>query len=175
MNFNKRSLEMTTGNHNTETPTISAASSPVGQELIITRIIDAPRDLVFKAWTDPKQVAKWWSPKYFTNPVCELDVRPGGAILIHMAGPDGTVYPMKGMYQEIVEPERLVFASSAVEDDAGNPALETLSTVTFEDQGGKTQLTLRVAVVRSTSAAEWALAGMEEGWNQSLDKLVEQV
>ena len=104
-----------------------------------------------------------------------LDVRPGGAILIHMAGPDGVVYPMKGMFHEIVEPERLVFASSAVEDEEGNPQLETLSTATFDDQGGKTKLTLRVAVVRSTPAAEWALAGMEEGWNQSLDKLTEEV
>jgi uncharacterized protein YndB with AHSA1/START domain len=166
---------MTTGNHSTETPSMQSASSPVGRELIITRIIDAPRELVFKAWTDPEQLAKWWGPKYFTNPLCELDLRPGGPILIHMAGPDGVIYPMKGMFQEIVAPERLVFSSSALEDEAGNAQMEALSTVTFEDQGGKTKLTLQEVVVRSTPAAEWALSGMEEGWNQSLDKLAEEV
>jgi Activator of Hsp90 ATPase homolog 1-like protein len=69
------------------------------QELVLTRVFDAPRELVFKAWTDPKCVAQWWRPRGFTNPVCEVDVRPGGAIRIHMRGPDGTVYPMTGVYQ----------------------------------------------------------------------------
>jgi len=69
------------------------------QELVLTRVFDAPRELVFKAWTDPKHVAQWWGPHGFTNPVCELDLRPGGAILIHMRGPDGVVYPMTGTYQ----------------------------------------------------------------------------
>ncbi len=77
---------------------------------MITRTFDSPRELVFKAWTDPKHVTQWWGPHGFTNPVCELDVRPGGAIRIHMRGPDGTVYPMTGTFHEVVEPERLVFA-----------------------------------------------------------------
>jgi uncharacterized protein YndB with AHSA1/START domain len=67
------------------------------QELVLTRVFDAPRELVFKVWTDPKHLARWWGPRGFTNPVCELDLRPGGAILIHMRGPDGTVYPMTGV------------------------------------------------------------------------------
>jgi len=66
------------------------------QQLVLTRVFDAPRELVFKVWTDPKHVARWWGPHRFTNPVCELDLRPGGAILIHMRGPDGVVYPMTG-------------------------------------------------------------------------------
>ena len=65
-------------------------------EFVITTIINAPRALVFKAWTDPKQMAQWWGPKGFTNPVCEMDVRPGGAHRIVMRGPDGTDYPIKG-------------------------------------------------------------------------------
>ena len=65
------------------------------REVTITRIIDAPRELVFKAWTDPKHMAQWWGPRYFTNPICEMDVRPGGAILIHMRGPDGVIYPIE--------------------------------------------------------------------------------
>lgn len=153
----------------------SPATKSTERELVITRIFDAPRELVFKAWTDPKHVAQWWGPKDFTNPVCELDVRPGGALLIHMRGPDGVVYPMKGVFHEIAEPERLVFTSSAFEDEAGNPQLEVLNTVTFVEQGGKTKLTLRAVVVRSTPEVAAALAGMEEGWNQSLDKLAEHL
>src|SRR5437016_584736 len=113
MNFNKRSKKMTQTNPSTETTPISSQLPSNKREVVITRIFDAPRELVFKAWTDPKHMAQWWSPKWFTNPVCELDVRPGGAILIHMAGPDGVVYPMKGVFQEIVAPQRLVFISSA--------------------------------------------------------------
>lgn len=141
------------------------------RELVITRILDAPRELVFKAWTDPEHVARWWGPQNFTNPVCELDVRPGGALRIDMRGPDGTVYPGGGMFHEVVPPERLVFTTDGLADELGNPQLEVLNTVTFEDQGGKTRLTLRAVVVKSTPAADGSLAGMEVGWSQSLDKL----
>ncbi len=146
------------------------AAMPV---LVITRVFDAPRELVFKAWTDPKHMAQWWGPKGFTNPVCELDARPGGAIRIDMRGPDGVVYPMKGVFHEIVEPERLVFTSTAFEDEEGNPKLQVLNTITFAEQGGKTKLTLQAVVVRSAPEVAAALAGMEEGWKQSLDKLAE--
>ncbi len=143
------------------------------RELIITRVFDAPRELVFKAWTDPKHVAQWWGPKDFTNPVCELDVRPGGAILIHMRGPDGVVYPMKGVFHEIAPPERLVFTTSAFEDEAGNPQLEDRTTVTFAEHDGKTKLTVQAVVTKAAPAVEGALAGMEAGWNESLDRLAE--
>ena len=143
--------------------------------LVITRIFDAPRELVFKAWTDPKRLAQWWGPKGFTNPICELDVRPGGAIRIDMTGPDGVVYPTKGVFHEIVEPERLVITTSAFEDEDGNPQLEVLNTVTFTEHNGKTKLTLRAVVVKSAPAVAAALAGMEEGWSQSLDRLAEEL
>ena len=143
------------------------------RELVTTRIFDAPRDLVFKAWTDPKQAAQWWGPRGFTSPVCGMDPRPGGAILIHMRGPDGVVYPMKGEFREIVEPERLVFTSSTLEDEEGNPQLEALNTVTFTEHEGKTTLTLHVVVVKAAPAAQGALAGMDTGWSQTLDKLAE--
>src|SRR5260370_12893331 len=77
------------------------------QELVLTREFDAPRELVFKVWTDPKHVAQWWGPRGFTNPVCELDLRPAGAILIHIRGPDGTLYPMTAVYPECWEHQRL--------------------------------------------------------------------
>ena len=145
------------------------------RELVITRTFDAPRELVWKTWTDPKHVAQWWGPKDFTNPVCELDVRPGGAILIHMRGPDGVVYPMKGEFNEIVPPERLVMTNGAVEDEAGNPQLVVVTTVTFAEHEGKTTLTMQAVVTKAAPEAEGALAGMEEGWNQSLDRLANYV
>ena len=142
-------------------------------QVLITRIFDAPRELVFKAWTEPKHMAQWWGPNYFTNPVCEMDVRPGGAILIHMQDPDGVVYPMKGVFHEIVEPERLVFTSSAFEGEEGSSLLEAINTITFENQAGKTKLTVHAVVTKAEPGVEGALAGMEEGWTQSLDKLAE--
>jgi uncharacterized protein YndB with AHSA1/START domain len=158
-----------------ETQSAASAAAQAPRELVITRIFDAPRDLVFKAWIDPTHLAQWWGPKYFTNPVCEVDARPGGSLLIHMAGPDGTVYPMRGVFNELIEPERLVFTAIAIEDEEGNVHLETRTSVTFEDDGGKTKLTMHALVTRATPAAEGALAGMEEGWNQSLDSLDEYI
>ena len=148
----------------------SAATNAVEGELVITRDFDAPRSLIFKAWVDPKYLAHWWGPHGFTNPVCELDVRPGGGIRIHMRGPDGTVYPMTGVYQEIVESEQLVFTSAAL-DEKGKPLFEVLNTVTFAEQGGKTTLTTQARVVKSTAGAAPYLKGMEAGWTQSLERL----
>lgn len=158
---------MTLANHSTQTP---ASDQP---NVTLERIIDAPRELVFKAWTDPELVAQWWRPKYFTTPVCELDVRPGGAIRIHMRGPDGTVFPMKGEFVEIVPPQHLVMTNRAFEGEAGNFLLEQITTVTFAEYEGKTKLTVRAAITKSAPEAAGALAGMEEGWNQSLDNLEE--
>jgi uncharacterized protein YndB with AHSA1/START domain len=143
------------------------------QELVLTRVFDAPRELVFKAWTDPQRVAQWWGPRCFTNPVCELDVRPAGAIRIHMRGPDGTVYPMTGVYQ-VVEPERIVFTSAAL-DAEGNPLFEVLTTVTFVEQDGKTKQTLHARVIKRTAEAAPYLKGMEAGWTQSLERLAESL
>ncbi|HWR84286.1 MAG TPA: SRPBCC domain-containing protein [Candidatus Deferrimicrobium sp.] len=146
------------------------AANAGAQDLVVTRVFDAPRRLVFKVWTDPKHVAQRWGPHEFTNPVCELDVRPGGAIRIHMRGPDGTIYPMTGGYQEMIEPERLVLWCAAL-DEKGNTLFEVLSTITLAEQGGKTTLTLVTHVVNKTAQAAPYLAGMEAGWNQSLERL----
>jgi len=144
-------------------------------ELTITRVFDAPREMVFRAWTDPKQLQRWWGPKDFTNPVCEVDVRQGGAIRIHMRAPDGKVYPMIGRYVEVVEPERLVFLSSAL-DASGDPLFEILNVVTFAEEGdGKTKLTLHAKVSGAKPEATPHLAGMEIGWNMSLDRLADRL
>jgi uncharacterized protein YndB with AHSA1/START domain len=140
------------------------------REVTITRLFDAPRALVFKAWTDAAQLAQWWGPKGFTNPVCEIDARVGGALRIHMRAPDGSIYPMKGEIREIVAPERLVFTNIAV-DAAGRHLLEGLTTVTFADQGGKTKLTLRTQAKAVVEYAAAYIEGMEAGWTQSIDKL----
>jgi len=139
-------------------------------ELITTRVFDAPRELVFQAWTDPERLARWWGPKGFTNPVCEVDVRPGGAIRIHMRAPDGTVYPMTGVFREVSEPEKLVFTSSAL-DQNGQPMFEILNTVTFAAEGDTTKLTVHARVTNPKPGAAQHLAGMEQGWSLSLDRL----
>ncbi len=144
------------------------------QELITTRVFDAPREVVFRAWTDPERLKRWWGPKDFTNPVCEVDVRTGGAIRIDMRAPDGAVYPMTGAFIEIVEPERLVFTSAAL-DKQGEPLFEVLNTVTFAEEGGKTKLTLHASVSKVRGEAAPHLAGMEQGWSQSLDRLATEV
>ena len=141
-------------------------------QFVFNRIFNTTTDATFKAWTDADQVAIWWGPKDFTNPVCKLDVRPGGKIHIDMTGPDGVVYPMGGTFHE-VDTEQLVFTSTAFKDEQGNSALEVLNTVTFAEVNGKTKLRLQTNVVKATPEAEEALTGMEDGWNQSLFKLQE--
>ena len=144
------------------------------REVVITRIFDAPRALVFKAWIDPKHLKRWWGPAVFTNPVCEVDARVGGAWRIVMRSPDGIDYPCGGVYREIVEPERLVFTNIATDKD-GNPILDGLTTVTFADQGGKTKLTLTTRAVALVEYAAAYLQGMEAGWTQSLESLAEEL
>lgn len=139
-------------------------------DLVMTREFDAPRELVFKAWTDAKQTAQWWGPKGFTNPVCELDVRVGGAIRIHMRAPDGVVYPMTGVFEEIDDPERLIFVSSAL-DDKGKSMFDIRNVVSFVEQRGKTLLTVQARVIAATAQAPQYLQGMEMGWAQMLDRL----
>ena len=136
----------------------------------IRRVFDAPRALVWRAWTDPRIMAQWFGPRTFTTPVCELDVRVGGALRIVMHGPDGNDYPMKGEFREVVPPERLVFSNIAIDKD-GNHLLEGETTVILEEQDGKTMLTLHTCAVGLVPIAPQMLAGMETGWRQSLDKL----
>jgi uncharacterized protein YndB with AHSA1/START domain len=140
-------------------------------EVSLTRRIAAPPELVFRAWTDAKHLAEWWGPKGFTNPVCQADARVGGAIRIHMHAPNGVVYPMTGRFVEIERPHRLVFATAAI-DEEGEPMFEVLNTVTFTAVSGGTEISLVARVTSTTPAAPQFLAGMSQGWSQSLDRLV---
>ena len=152
-------------------------TKPAERELVITRVFDAPRDLVWKAWTEVEQVKRWWGPKDFTAPACTLDLRVGGRYLFCMRGPDGKDYWSTGVYREIVPPGRLVYTDSFADPD-GNvvPAsyygmddmpLEMLVTVTLEERDGKTTMTLRHAGFPAGTMREMAGAG----WNESFDKM----
>jgi uncharacterized protein YndB with AHSA1/START domain len=155
------------------------------QDFVISRVFDAPRALVWRTWTEPKQLARWWGPKAVTNPVCQLDVRPGGAHRIVMRMPDGIEYPISGVYREVVPPERLVMTMDCAEHPEAwhdqikpnrgpgekNPAGVLLQTITFEDLGGKTKLTVRTKFQSLAIRDAMLKMGMNEGWSQSLDRL----
>jgi uncharacterized protein YndB with AHSA1/START domain len=149
---------------------MTAAGQYGERTVVISRVLDAPRALVWQAWTDPAMLAQWFGPKGFTNPVCELDARVGGALRIVMRALDGAEYPMEGVFREVVPPARLVFSKIAVDKD-GNRLLEGETSVTFAEHDGKTTLTLTTHAVGLVPIAQQMLAGMEAGWTQSIDKL----
>jgi uncharacterized protein YndB with AHSA1/START domain len=155
-------------------PERKPAADEVPSELHLRRFFAAPRQLVFDAWTKPEMVREWWGPKCFTNPVCEMDARAGGEILIHMQGPDGTVYPMTGRFVELYPPYRFHFTSGPVDKD-GQQVFEVWTSVFFEEVEGGTEVVLDVHVTKSTPEAAFYLKGMREGWSQSLEKLAEFV
>jgi uncharacterized protein YndB with AHSA1/START domain len=150
----------------------SAAESPAsGREIVIARVLNFPRELVFTAWTDPKHARHWWGPTGFRITTHAADIKPGGAWRFTMHGPDGTDYPNKIVFIEIVKPERMVYKHTG-DKDPDPEAFET--TVTFEEQGGKTKLTMR-AVFASAEARNLVVEkyGAIEGGNQTLDRLTE--
>jgi uncharacterized protein YndB with AHSA1/START domain len=142
----------------------------------LTRLINAPLERVWLAWTDPEQLRQWWGPQGVTNPTCEWEARPGGKIhIVMLAGPDlgelaGQEWPMTGEMLEVVPQQKLVFMSSAIVD--GQAVLDARQTVTFEAKGDQTELRVEIEVVRTTPEAAGPLSGMEMGWNQQLDKLI---
>jgi len=147
------------------------------KELTLTRMFDAPRELVWKYWTDQELVAQWWGPLGVTNPTCEWDAQRDGNIhIVMLAGEEmgpyaGQEWPMTGNFEDVQEPEKLVYSSNAIVND--KEVLTTKNTITFEEQDGKTKMTAHILVTKTTPEAEGPLAGMEQGWNQQLDKLVE--
>ena len=160
----------------------SSATKATERELVITRIFDAPRELVFKAWTEPEQLMRWWGPTDFTSPVCKIDLRVGGKYLFCMRSPEGQNYWSTGVYGEIVKPERLVCTDSFA-DEEGNvvPAthygmgsdipVELQVTVTLEEYDGKTRMILRHVGIPAGEMSDMTCAG----WNESFDKLAESL
>ncbi|MGH7024704.1 MAG: SRPBCC family protein [Caulobacteraceae bacterium] len=139
--------------------------------LVLERVLAAPRALVWHAWTDPAALARWWGPAGFSNPVCEFDARPGGAIRIEMMGPDGAIYPMDGRIEAIEPPARLVFTAGALGPD-GKRLFDVRNTLELKEEGRATRLTLEArATAIHDPAAAGHLAGMEQGWTSSLERL----
>jgi uncharacterized protein YndB with AHSA1/START domain len=149
------------------------------ERMVVTRVFDAPRELVWKAWTDPKYVVQWWGPKGFTAPSCEMDFRVGGKFLLCMRAPDGQEGWTGGEYFEIVLHEKIVYsmyfadaegnkvepAQYGIEHEAMDDACDV---ITFEDLGnGRTKLTL----IGNESMESAKNSGQVEGMNQILDKL----
>jgi len=137
------------------------------RELTITRIFDASRDLVFKAWSKPEHLTRWFGPKGFTVTSCEVDFRAGGVFRFVLRGPDGKDYPFDGEYVEIVEPERIVFRGN-IHDVPGQ---DVVTTVTFAENEGKTKLTVHQTYAFESDATR----GAPIGWSQTLDHLAEYV
>lgn len=147
------------------------AASTADREITATRLLDAPRELVFDVWTDPNHVAHWWGPRGFTNTIEKMDVRPGGVWQFIMHGPDGVDYPNRVVYLEVVRPERLVYVhDSGQSDDPGQFHV----TVTFSAEGNKTRLAMQL-VFKSAAERERVVkeVGAVEGLNQTLDRLTE--
>lgn len=139
------------------------------RELVITRVFDAPRELVFKTHTDPALIPKWWGPRGFTTTVDKMEVRPDGVWRFVQRGQDGKEYAFNGVYREVVPPERLVQTF----EFEGMPGHVLLQTATFEDQGRKTKLTT-TALFQSVEDRDGMLkTGMKEGATETLDRFAE--
>lgn len=156
----------------------NANTRTADREIVITRTFDAPRELVWKAWTEAGNLMRWWAPKGITTPYCKVDLRPGGKFHFCMRTPEGRDIWGIGVYREIAAPSLLVYTDSFA-DAQGNPVppahygmsashpAETLVTLTLEEHEGKTRLTLRHAIPVSVEERE----GTEQGWSEMLERL----
>jgi uncharacterized protein YndB with AHSA1/START domain len=153
---------------------------------VISRVFDAPRDKIWKAWTEAARLKQWWGPKGFVVTHCKVDLRPGGIMHYCLRMPDGNEMWGKFVYREIVKPERLVFVNSFSDKDAGiavhpmsvNWPREMLSTVTFEEQGGRTKLTVQwIPLDTSTDLErktfEDGRDSMKQGWSGTFEQFAE--
>jgi uncharacterized protein YndB with AHSA1/START domain len=161
-------------NRKTETKqskSTTPATTSSDRELVITRVIDAPRETVFKAWTEPELLKQWFAPRPWTTPVAELDVRPGGSSLIVMRSPEGKEHPGRGVYLEVVKNERLVFTDAYTK--AWEPSEKPFMTVTvtLEDLGGKTRYTARVSHWTVADRETHEKMGFHGGWALCADQL----
>lgn len=172
--------ENNTGAKNMDAKNLSASTN---QEFVISRVFDAPREQVWRAWTEREQLMKWFGPKGCTLPYATLDLRPGGIFHYAMHTPDGHEMWGKWTFREITAPEKLVLISSFSDAQGGitrhpmsaNWPLETLSTTTFEERGGKTKLTIRWAPWNATESEcntfAAAHSGMQQGWGGTFEQL----
>ena len=141
------------------------------RELVLTRLINAPRAKVYRAWTDPELLKQWFAPKPYTTPIVEIDVRPGGSAYFVMRGPDGKDLPNRGVYLEVVPNEKLVSTDAYVK--AWEPSEKPFMTLilTFEDEGGKTRYTARVRHWTVADRETHEKMGFHGGWSLCTDQL----
>ena len=144
---------------------------PADRELMLTRLIDAPREKLYRAWTDANLLKQWFAPLPYTTPSAELDVRPGGAALIVMRGPDGKDMPNRGVYLEVVKNERLIFTDAYTR--AWKPSAKPFFTgiLTFEDLGGKTLYTARARHWTAEDRDAHEKMGFHTGWGIATDQM----
>ena len=150
---------------------LSTGSAPADRVLVITRVFDAPRNVVFKAWTEREHLAQWFGPRGFELTLCTMDLRPGGSYRFGMHSAEGTDHWLQGVYQEIVEPEKLVCTYAWADANGNATRPETVLELTFAEQDGKTAMTLRQSVFESVTACDMH----RQGWNSSLDRFAEYV
>jgi uncharacterized protein YndB with AHSA1/START domain len=147
-------------------------SATADREMSTTRLFNAPRELVYKVWTEPEHMAQWWGPRGFTNTIHEMDVRPGGVCRLTMHGPDGTDYPNKMVFVEVVKPERLVYRHFGGDQEKKGTHFD--ATVTFTERDGQTEVSMRMvfatAAERDRVDREY---GAVEGQKQMLERLGE--
>ena len=164
------------------TATQTAEATPE-QEFTLTRVFDAPRDLVWAAWTDLKHLAQWWGPKGFTMEVCNMDLRPGGTFHYGMKAPNGQLMWGKFVYREVTPPERLVLVNSFSDEKGGltrhpwsaNWPLEVLNTTTFTEQDGKTTLSMRGRPINATQEELDTYAAGHESMNKGFAGTMDQL
>jgi uncharacterized protein YndB with AHSA1/START domain len=145
----------------------SDAAAPE-RELTIRRTFNAPRALVFRAWTEPEHLARWSCPRGFTSTGNQGELRVGGAFSAGMRSPQGTEHRLRGVYREIVPPERLVFTHCWL-DERGTPGPETLVTVTLTERDGRTEMTFHQGIFASVAVRD----GHEQGWSSCFERLAE--
>jgi len=149
-----------------ETSPTKIAAPPGAPEIVITRVFDAPRDTVFKANTNPDLIPRWWGPESYTTAVDAMEVRKGGAWRFVQRGPDGNEYAFSGIYREVVPPERLAYTFNF----EAMPGHETLETVTFEEDDGKTRVTDKVLFQTVEDRDGMLASGMAKGATESMDR-----
>jgi uncharacterized protein YndB with AHSA1/START domain len=152
-------------------PALAESVTTENRELLLTRLINAPREKVYRAWTDPELLKQWFAPQPWITPRVELDVRPGGASVIVMRGPDGQEFPNRGVYLEVVKNERLVFTDAYA--DGWEPSQKPFMTVilTFEETEGKTRYTVRVRHWSVADRETHEKMGFHAGWGKCADQL----
>lgn len=168
---------------------MSLDTATASREFVIARTFDAPRELVWKVWTEPAHIRNWWGPRIFSCSRCEIDLKVGGAYLYAMRAEDGSEFPLKGRFLEIVVPEKIVMTMDhsglpkewhdLVNPDRPKeqltPALDLVSTVTFEARGSQTEFTLRTLFDSAAMRDRFVQIGMREGWIESLEKFAEEL